>query len=55
MNTTFDGCAFAVKASYFKNASLTTLVNGGGHFPCTGVMEIYGREDNEDTIQEGED
>jgi hypothetical protein len=30
INTTSDGYAFAVKANYFKNASLSTLVNGGG-------------------------
>lgn len=27
-NTTSDGCAFAIKASYFKNCSLTTLTGG---------------------------
>lgn len=27
-NTTNDGCAFAIKASYFKNCSLTTLTGG---------------------------
>lgn len=30
INTTPDGHAYAVKASYFKNASLTTLTGGGG-------------------------
>lgn len=29
INTTPDGLAYAVKASYFKNASLTTLTGGG--------------------------
>ena len=29
INTTPDGHAYAVKASYFKNASLTTLTGGG--------------------------
>lgn len=28
LNTTSDGCAYAIKASYFKNASLTTLTGG---------------------------
>lgn len=46
INVTGDGNAFAVKASYFKNASLTTLTQGGGHYPCTGVMEI--RDDRTD-------
>lgn len=39
-NTTNDGCAFAIKASYFKNCSLTTLTGGGGHYPCTGVLVV---------------
>lgn len=39
-NTTSDGCAFAIKASYFKNCSLTTLTGGGGHYPCTGVLVV---------------
>lgn len=29
INVTNDGCAYAIKASYFKNASLTTLTGGG--------------------------
>lgn len=29
INVGNDGCAYAVKASYFKNASLTTLTGGG--------------------------
>lgn len=41
INTTPDGHAYAVKASYFKNASLTTLTGGGHHFPCTGVIECH--------------
>ena len=45
INVTNDGCVYAVKASYFKNASLTTLANGGGHFPCSGVMEVYEEEE----------
>lgn len=40
INVTRGGCAFAVKASYFKNAALTTLTGGGGHYPVTGVLEI---------------
>ena len=44
INITRDGCAFAVKASYFKNAALTTLTGGGGHYPVTGVLEVDGDE-----------
>lgn len=29
LNVTVDGCAYAIKASYFKNASLTTLTREG--------------------------
>jgi len=39
INTTPDGLCYGIKASYFKNASLTTLTGGGGHYPCTGVLE----------------
>ena len=39
INVTPDGLAYALKASYFKNASITTLTGGGHHFPCTGVIE----------------
>ena len=41
INTTPGGLAYGIKASYFKNASLTTLTGGGHHFPCTGVLEIH--------------
>ncbi len=44
INITRDRCAFAVKASYFKNAALTTLTGGGGHYPVTGVLEVDGDE-----------
>ena len=40
-NTTPDGCAFALTTSLPDHAGLTNLVNGGGHYPSTGVMEIY--------------
>lgn len=46
INVTPDGLAYGIKASYFKNASLTTLTGGGGHFPCTGVIEAYEEDDN---------
>lgn len=52
INVTNDGCAYAIKASYFKNASLTTLTGGGGHYPCTGVLETYERVT--DTASDGE-
>lgn len=47
INTTTDGCAFGVKASYFKNVAITTLTGGGGHFPCTGILIVT--DDEEDT------
>ena len=49
INTTADGCAYGVKESYFKNASLTTLTGGGGHYPCTGVLEVVDDEDMDNT------
>ena len=41
INTTPGGLAYGIKASYFKNASLTTLTGGGHHFPCSGVLEVF--------------
>lgn len=41
INVTPEGNSYGIKASYFKNAAITTLTGGGGHFPCTGVIEIY--------------
>ena len=33
INTTPGGLAYGIKASYFKNASLTTLTGGGASLP----------------------
>ena len=41
INTTADGLAFTIRARYFANSSMANLTNGGGHFPSTGVLEIY--------------
>ena len=41
INTTADGMAFAVTVSMPKNAQLCNIVNGGGHYPSTGVLTIY--------------
>ena len=54
INTTPGGLCYGIKACYFKNASLVTLTRGGHHFPCTGVLEIYGQEEAENKISEGE-
>lgn len=48
INVTGDGCAYAIKASYFKNAAITTLTQGGAHYPCTGVFEIHDDKDSSD-------
>lgn len=53
INVGNDGCAYAVKASYFKNASLTTLTGGGHHFPCTGVIECHLVGDIQPDITDG--
>lgn len=47
INTTAGGLAFGIKATYFKNASLTTLTGGAHHFPCTGLLEIIYEEDTD--------
>ena len=39
INMTEDGTAFAVKAKL--RACFSTLTNGGGHFPETGVCVVY--------------
>ena len=40
-NTTSDGTAFAVTVSLPNNAQLCNIINGGGHYPSTGVIAIY--------------
>ena len=41
INTTAEGLAFTIRARYFANSSMANITNGGGHFPSTGVIEIY--------------
>ena len=41
MNTTSEGLAYAITATMPKNASIVNIVNGGGHYPSTGIMEIW--------------
>jgi len=53
INTTYDGCAFTIRARY-DGACLKSLTGGGGYYPNTGVIEIYGREDIESAVSEGE-
>ena len=52
INTANDADAYAIKASYFKNASLSTLTGGGGHYPCTGVLEVSQEPLPQDTIRQ---
>ena len=40
-NTTADVTAFAVTVSMPNNAQLCNIINGGGHYPSTGVIVIY--------------
>lgn len=47
VNTTSEGCAFAVTTTMPLRAGITNLLCGGGHYPSTGVMEEY--DDEEDT------
>lgn len=44
INVTAGGCAFALKYSYSKNISISTVTRGGGHFPCTAILEVYESE-----------
>ena len=53
INVTPDGMAYGIKSSYFKNASLTTLTGGGGHFPCTGVLERHDTREMEPELPTG--
>ena len=40
INTTPGGLAYGIKASYFKNASLTTLTGGGITSPAPGCWRF---------------
>lgn len=44
INKTKNGCAYAIRARY-SGAGITQLTQGGGHFPATGVLEIYEEAD----------
>ena len=48
INTTADGCAYAIKASYFKNFAISTATKGGDTSPvplskslCVGILGHY--------------
>ena len=52
MNTTSEGCAFAIRTGYERHAYLNGMTRGGGFYPATGVMEIY--ETEEDSAEHGD-
>lgn len=52
INTTSDGLAYTIRARY-DGACIKSLTGGGGYYPNTGVLEVYGREDNQDSVSEG--
>ena len=39
LNTTANGCSYAITVAMPNRAGLTNITLGGGHFPCTGVLE----------------
>lgn len=41
INTTSDGCAFAIVTRYEGRAYLKSMTSGGGYYPCTGVLEVW--------------
>lgn len=45
INTTPDGCAFAITTRLPLQAGWTNLTCGGGHYPSTGVLEVYEDDD----------
>lgn len=45
INTSYDGCAFAIVTRYEGRAYLRSMTSGGGYYPATGVIEII--EDGE--------
>ena len=51
INTTPDGCAFAIVSRYDGRAYLKSMTSGGGYYPATGVLEIYG-EDSTDIFED---
>lgn len=46
INTTPDGCAYAIVTRYEARAYLKGMTSGGGYFPCTAVLEIIEDEDD---------
>ena len=47
INTTVDGCAFAITVTQPAHAGYANLTRGGGHFPTTGILEIIHEESEE--------
>ena len=41
LNVTDDGCAFTIVTRYEARAYIRGMTEGGGYYPCTGVLEVY--------------
>lgn len=41
INMTEDGTAYAITVSMPNNAQMCNIINGGGHYPSTGVIVVY--------------
>lgn len=44
LNTTSEGCAFALRTGYERHAYLNGMTRGGKFYPATGVLEVYEEE-----------
>lgn len=42
IDTTMDGCAFALRCGYDHDVYPRNIGKGGEHYPATSVIEIYG-------------
>ena len=51
INTTSDGCAFAIVTRYEARAYIKSMTGGGGYYPCTGVLEVSDEHDRR-TLQD---
>lgn len=55
INTTGDGCVYAITATLPARAGITNLTSGGGHYPATGILEVWVSDEKERITDEEAD
>lgn len=53
INVTSDGCTFTIRTGYERHAYLNGMTRGGGFYPATGILEIYGDTEDKTSDEKG--